>query len=802
MVTIFAPSKPLHKATGNIQLRVPQPTPGPKVYVPKTPTLILPGRQQAPNSNRIGSAVAMDKYNNCMTCQRWSVCKDPSKAFNYRCDRWQELAVIDESFYSNGIETVEDAVKNNFELRGSEDPDVIIDRIKAREQEQSISDILNHALDSGFSVPPDLRIDDRDLRAPANYFEWVRGSTFSGMKGDLFPMQHKIMVEYHGEYCPRCTDMNFLESMRVNSKIGEFEDRVQLLRFGKCPRCNVTKAELVESGELNEYYVLNGVAGQRGGKTAVINVSEGYQTARWLKIPNPQRVFNLLDQQVIVATYCALTFAQVRRNLWDPFQQSLGKSPWFQAYHKMLDHYGEKFGEELYAFKDIFITYRHRGMQLVPSGPNKRTMRGATRYSAVIDELGWFPFGEDNEEKEKMSAEEIFEALENSLATLQNKHEKLLAAGNHNLPKPLMSNISSPKELNDMIMTLHKKSIGSDTSYTFKLPTWDMNPEYSRESKFIKRKFAQNEQKAMRDFGCEPPLSSMSWITEIKNALGVFNHHKNNVIVRQHRFNSRSGQRQTSGIAEIRMRSNGGRVLALDAGYVNNSFAFAVVKMQDGIPIVESMGEVFPDHKAPISFPALRDECLLPIVQGCGVQFIVADRWNSTQMLQEIEDETGAAWYHIQAKYPDFENLRERIYDETILLPKLEIKADDILTQQDEYPSGFMRKPVAHLLYQMFTVRDFVGKTVEKGSGATDDLFRSVVLGLAALQIPEIVDNLNDDGNQRPAMFWGVSASLGSSGGKSTTNIGAQGARATFGGAGSQAGSGTSKAAGVSVSRK
>lgn len=744
----------------------------------------------------------MDKYNNCMTCSRWSACKDPNKAFNYRCDRWQELAMMDESFYNNGLETVEDAMKSDFELIGNADPDIIIDSIKSREQEQTISSLLDHALGSGYTVPPDLRIDDRDLRAPANYFEWVRGKSFSGSKTDLFPMQHKIMVQYHGEYCPRCSDVDFIDGMHVHSKIGEFEDRVQFLRYGQCPRCKVTKAELVETGELNEYYVLNGVAGQRGGKTAVINVSEGYQTARWVKLPNPQRVFGLLDQQVIVATYCALTFAQVRRNLWDPFQQSLAMSPWFKAYHKMLDHYGEKYGEELYRFKDIYIEYRHRGMQLVPSGPNKRTMRGATRYSAVIDEFGWFPFGDDNQEKEKMSAEEILEAMENSLLTLQNEHERLLMSGNSNIPKPLMSNISSPKELNDMIMKLHKASIGSTSSYTFKLPTWEMNPKISRNSSFIKRKMAQNEQKAMRDFGCEPPMSSMSWITEIKNALGVFDQHKNNVIVRQHRFNSRSGQRQTSGIAEIRTRSNGGRVLALDAGYVNNSFAFAVMKLQDGLPVVEALGEVFPDAKAPISFPALRDECLLPIVQGCGIQYIVSDRWNSTQMLQEIEAETGAQWYHIQARYPDFEALRERIYDETIMLPKLEINHEDILIQHDEYPSGFIRKPVAHLLYQMFTVRDFVGKTVEKGSGATDDLFRAVVLGLAALNYPDIAANLSDEGNRRPAMFWGVTASLGSSGGKTSTNIGAVGARATFGGAGSQAGVGTAKSAGISSSRK
>ena len=51
----------------------------------------------------------------------------------------------------------------------------------------------------------------------------------------------------------------------------------------------------------------------------------------------------------------------------------------------------------------------------------------------------------------------------------------------------------------------------------------------------------------------------------------------------------------------------------------------------------------------------------------------------------------------------------------------------------ESYPTGFANKPVSHFLFQCLTVEDFAGKTVEKGSEKTDDLFRASVLAYSFL---------------------------------------------------------------------
>ena len=55
-------------------------------------------------------------------------------------------------------------------------------------------------------------------------------------------------------------------------------------------------------------------------------------------------------------------------------------------YHALLDHYGTRYGEEIYKFMDSFVHYRHRKLLVHPSGPNKRTLRGRTRLltAAII----------------------------------------------------------------------------------------------------------------------------------------------------------------------------------------------------------------------------------------------------------------------------------------------------------------------------------------------------------------------------------------------------------------------------------
>ena len=55
-------------------------------------------------------------------------------------------------------------------------------------------------------------------------------------------------------------------------------------------------------------------------------------------------------------------------------------------YHDILDHYNKKYNDEFYKVKDTFITYKARRLLLYPAGPNKKTLRGRTRFLSCIHE--------------------------------------------------------------------------------------------------------------------------------------------------------------------------------------------------------------------------------------------------------------------------------------------------------------------------------------------------------------------------------------------------------------------------------
>ena len=79
-------------------------------------------------------------------------------------------------------------------------------------------------------------------------------------------------------------------------------------------------------------------------------------------------------------------------------------------------------------------------------------------------------------------------------------------------------------------------------------------------------------------------------------------------------------------------------------------------------------------------------------------------------------------------------------YKNKFEVPKLEIPMDQIKTIT-KYPDYFEDRPAAHFMFQLMTVRD-KGKTVLKGPGYTDDIFRALVLGLGRLMYPKIYDDM------------------------------------------------------------
>jgi len=102
-------------------------------------------------------------------------------------------------------------------------------------------------------------------------------------------------------------------------------------------------------------------------------------------------------------------------------------------------------------------------------------------------------------------------------------------------------------------------------------------------------------------------------------------------------------------------------------------------------------------------------------------------------------------------------------------MPAPEMKRDDILAvNSSNYRNAFMGKPISHLIYQALTVQDVPGKTVEKGTDTTDDVFRAMVVAHALLNEPEVAELVQGElrnGN------YGIGAVAGMSGGYGGSSV-------------------------------
>lgn len=404
------------------------------------------------------------------------------------------------------------------------------------------------------------------------------------------------------------------------------------------------------------------------------------------------------------------------------------------SYHSMLDDTGERLGTELYAFKDTFINYKHRKLLSFPSGPNKRTLRGRTTVKAAIDELGWFKNDDGAEEQEKQSAKEVYIALDRTLKTVRTAARKAWKRGYFNVPMAYGFYLSSPSSAFDMIMQLVKSNVNSKTTLAVQLPTWEINPNYKK-SDFAKE-YKADPVKAERDYGANPPLGDNQYIENQQVVVPSFKDKKNRVSYRYITSTPKEGKtRIAAALTNTNPLNPTPRsLMSIDAGEVNNSFVCTVGHYVDGVggvtrTVTDAIIEVIPEYgEHKVSFNQVVRKTIIPLLKTFNIGAVVADRWQSTLILDTLREEHDVHTQVYSLKRSDFDLVKSYLEGGMISNPALEWSVEKVLDpNKDNYPKCFDFAPVSHLLFQMMTVTD-TGRTVSKGVGLTDDIFRSWAL--------------------------------------------------------------------------
>jgi hypothetical protein len=621
--------------------------------------------------------------------------------------------------------------------------------------------LMDSAKDPDTGLMRDLKIEDGDLYHASSFYDYV----FNVIKEDAHPpwmMQMWIGVMLFGEFCPRCSDKRWLSLAYMTEHVDKaapsegITEHIKMLKHGVCPKCKTHKYELIKNHGLRNYVELVNVLGQRSGKSASAATYASYNTHRYLKFPRLATLTKAMQKSTeLTGTFVSLTFNKAFSLLWTPYINIINESKWFQSYHEVLDHASARYGIELYRKKDEFIKYFVKGLRVYPSGPKSQTLRGDTRWLAIIDELGLFPLPTGNEEEdeksERANADEAHKSLSNSLATVQSVYVELLKRG-LNPPPALMLGVSSPISMRDKVMRLladSRTEEGKKYILGVNLPTWKINPFLDRDSPMISKAFTSNPEKAERDFGANPPRVSQTLIKSSQVPFSLFKHKNSHRLVYQY---------DQPGLIYAKVQRvwtpKYPSVVSIDAGYTNNSFGLTAghFDFDTQKTVISTVLEIMVHDLRKVDFNLTYLHLILPILRDLNAVLLVADQWQSLDILSRAREDRGlnkkgkswTATVQHSPKRKTFDALISMMESGTIEFPALSEK--DYTQVCEEYIDYTTLKdePVKHLLLQMLTVKDVgADKAPIKGEGFTDDMFRALVL-LTKIHDPKVMERLKE----------------------------------------------------------
>ena len=590
------------------------------------------------------------------------------------------------------------------------------------------SNLVEKVIKSNYNPQAFEQIDDSEIPRAYNPIQFILDDNFLSIP--LFPMQLKMAIEFFSAACPYCSNTKYIEHIEVNTSIDNILDNCELYHDGVCEKCGRSRYDAYRDKKLNIYNQFVAILGQRSGKSVFSIIVSAVITYKFLMLPNPVEYYGLLFSTILHGTFVGLRYSDAYDNLWAPYHKIITQAPWFKNYHKFLDKTGNEIGEELYKLRDTFVAYHHKNLGIYPAGPDKRKLRGKTRFLSAIDEISWFTGQKGNI---KYDPDEIYTALDNSLMTiLPAAYERF--STNPDIPLAYGLYISSPSSKTDKGMRLYKQSQGSKKIYGLHYPTWEINPKISR--KALSEKYRQNPVEAERDFGANPPFSSDPYIKSPSEILDCFGKHRNLATITGYKTVKDSLDNVLLyPIVRFKTYHTYPSILSIDTGYNFNSFSCVLLHKGEDTIICSSIIEIIPNPH-PISFIKVYEKVLSKIIELFNVKLVVTDRWESIDLRQRVYQDFGIDSFSYSVNMQDFKEVRIKLLSGDITFPRLETKLDDLIELEKPIPHLIDRKPVSHLFLQLLSSKD-TGRIVTKGDEVTDDILRAFVLGYSVLTDPE-----------------------------------------------------------------
>lgn len=414
-----------------------------------------------------------------------------------------------------------------------------------------------------------------------------------------------------------------------------------------CPKCGTPRSEFEAEGLLRQVNALHLVCGQRSGKSITAALIGTYVEHRILTIAHGHPGgFNahlgLAIKDPMEITFLASNEIQGQDTIWAKYRAIRAESPWFQRYVSWVKHQEENQntppGMErwVYAEASRKIINEHPDCKFIINSLNSNSagLRGRTRIFGGLDEVSHMQGGES-----RFSGDEIFRAIDNSLQTVRSRTKRV-----GSLPwLGLLCSVTSPLSKDDKGMRLLRDPPKS--MLTYHLPTWEFNPFEPREN--FEALYQKDPVGAERDFGANPPMAAhpLIWDTSRFRDL-VIDYSLEPACQFETPIFEESGHTYI-GIRPTNFTNRFQRqhLIAFDAGKNFDAFAGAcahgevVVDPDSGaqriITVFDWVFRILPQAGTEVYYDHVFG-VVQTLMRFMPIQAVEFDRWNSTQLIQQI----------------------------------------------------------------------------------------------------------------------------------------------------------------------
>lgn len=350
------------------------------------------------------------------------------------------------------------------------------------------------------------------------------------------------------------------------------------------------------------------LAGMRSGKTALASIIAAYEFFDIITIDNPSAHYGLLKDQPIFITTVATSQQLAEDGVFTNMCNYIGNCAWLNEFFD-IKITGSR----------IECTDKHVIAQVLGSWVN--TAVGRSNYLVVFDEMDLF---EDT--AGKRGAWELWTRLGNSTATFGLDGHKIA--------------ISSPKTASGIMMQLYKESSRMPNTIGYMLPTWEMNPNLTREELVETHKY--NMAAFWRDFACQPEVAGGMQFPEGAKLVKMIN------VLSDSSYRDKTMPRI--------------RVMAIDPAVKNDSFGVACGWRELNSIVIDGVYKFKKIEGDAYILPSDVESFIYSAIPRLNVNYMCFDTWMFPNIIEDVSNKFGiTAEKHIVRKedYDRWRSLQE-----------------------------------------------------------------------------------------------------------------------------------------------